>query len=203
MHKDVSTILLMPEEGELYGSVHVPIQLMHKDMKDVNATLLMSEEGKLYDSVHVGDSESREGKLKPANEDKIATLMLMFRLIHKNMFQLMSLLVHKDMSTLALISISSTSSDDTWVVNRFFINSHIMSQSNMSRFEAPSQSIHSSSSSSEFHNTNSVHPSSNIISGNESDPTGVGVQSTTRDLLGMTLLVVSLQLRSSNLVIYN
>ena len=77
MHKDVSEILLMPEEGELYGSVHVPIQLMHKY---VNAILLMSEEGKLYCSVHVpthqmiiDDSKSREGKLKQTNDAK--TLM--------------------------------------------------------------------------------------------------------------------------------
>ena len=157
MHKDMNKILLKPEKGEL----HVPIQRMQNDVKDVNATLLMSEESKLYCSVHVGDSKSREGKLKPANDAMTATLMLMFRSIHENMFQLMSLLVHKDMSTLTLISILLTSSDDTWAVNGFFINS-----------EAPSQSIHSSSSSSDFHHTNSVHPSSNAISGNEPDLTG-------------------------------
>ena len=198
MHKDVNKILLKAEKRELYGPAHVPIQRMQNDMKDVNAPLLMSEESELYCSGHVGDpesregklkpgnqdktatlihekifdSESREGKLKPGNEDKTATLMLMFRLIHEKIFQLMSLLLHKDMSTLTLISLSLTYSDDTWAVNESFINSHIMSKFSISRFEAPFKLIHSSSSSSEFHHANSVHPSSNGISGNESDFTG-------------------------------
>ena len=72
MHKDVNAILLMPEEGKLYGSVYVPIQLMHKY---VNAILWMSEEGKLYGSIHVptpqmitDGSKSREGKFKQASQ---------------------------------------------------------------------------------------------------------------------------------------
>ena len=161
MHKDMSAILLILKEGKLYGSIHVPIQMMHKD---VNATLLMSEEGKLYGSAYVltpqmitGDSKSHEGKLKQANEAKTATLILMFRLMHNDMFQLMFPLMHKDMNTLTFMSILSTYSDDTWVVNGFFIF-------NMSQFEAQSQSIHFSSSSSEY--ANSDHASSNDISSN-------------------------------------
>ena len=92
--------------------------------------------------------------------------------MHKDVFQLMFPLMHKDMNTLTLMSLLLTSSDDTWVVNGFFINSQIMSQFNMSQFEAQSQLIHFSSSSSEFHDANSNHPSSNDISSNEFDLTG-------------------------------